>query len=371
MAERSLTHSSMSAFKTCPRKYYYAYELGIERDRVSQPLRMGSAVHLGLDWLAQGESLTAVMQGLQREYATLPPWATTQDDITEWMVESSTVIALVVGYASRWADDASEILATEQELEVPIRNPRTGGTARTTLRGKIDKLIRLPDGRLAIREHKTTSDDIGPDSDYWSRLSLDQQISTYVIAARSIGYDVTTVEYDVIRKPSIRPRKPEYQMSQEDRRALNERGVYFGLEFTLHEVSDAIVAGKETPAMYGARLVADTLNRPDWYYARREIPRLESDIEEYRAELWQTHRIISECRVNGWWFRNSAACLAPYRCEFCDICFTGSNVNEEIPQGFRLKERKHMELGGNNDNATNESAAETTTEAADEIAVNR
>jgi hypothetical protein len=117
--------------------------------------------------------------------------------------------------------------------------------------GKIDAIVKLADGRLAVLEYKTSGEDIGVEADYWLRLRCDPQISLYLLGARALGFDVSTVLYDVTRKPTIRLRK------------------------------------EEVPEQYGERLLADTGDRPDYYFSRREVPRREDELVEFRLELWQ------------------------------------------------------------------------------------
>lgn len=362
-SKRSLTHSSMASFAACKRRYFYSYELKLEKDRSSEPLRVGSAVHLGLDLLAQGRNIAEVEAHLRDEYSRLPAWCVDEESATAWAIECEVVVALVASYAARYADDEAEIIETEMEFEIPIINPITGGRATyVSLRGKIDKIIRLPDGRLAIREHKTVSEDLATDSVYWSRLRLDHQISTYVIAARAIGYDIATVEYDVIRKPNIDPLQIPVLDANGLKIVIDEGGErVFKKPGRPRQSGDKKLGYKllqrdQSPQQYGERLVQDIASKPEWYFARREIPRLEMDLDEFRAELWQTHQIVSQCRSNGWWTRNSAACIAPYRCEFCDLCFSGTRVTDVAPQGYRFKTSQHQELGGANVRTATETA---------------
>ena len=49
-----LTNSRKNSAQTCLRKHYYAYELGIRKYVEDQPLRFGSAVHVGLDHWKRG-----------------------------------------------------------------------------------------------------------------------------------------------------------------------------------------------------------------------------------------------------------------------------------------------------------------------------
>jgi hypothetical protein len=91
----------------------------------------------------------------------------------------------VCGYQWRWAGARLEVVATEQAFRVPLVNPATGKATPTfELAGKIDGIVRLEDGRLAVKESKTCSEDLGADSDYWRRLRIDHQITLYMLAAR-------------------------------------------------------------------------------------------------------------------------------------------------------------------------------------------
>lgn len=332
-----LTHSSESTFKNCPRKFWLCYELGLRPKHSAQPLRLGNAVHAGLEVLKGGgdeASADLAIRGLYAD-AECPPYL----EADEFAVEEETAVALVKGYARRYADDLiCEYVAVEQSFDLPIINPETGRqTPIFRSAGKIDGIVRLPDGRLAVMEHKTASEDLGLDSDYWRRLAMDSQISRYVMAAGDLGYDIATTIYDVIRKPEIRPKN----ITKADRALATSRGDYFGL--VLHEACPE----RETPAMYGARLLSDTIVRPDFYFARNEVPRLSSDLEEFRWEQWAIQRAIQEARRFGRWYRNTAHCTQYGKCPYFDVCrgALGDPANE-IPQGFRRVAVLHEELTG-------------------------
>lgn len=356
----ALTASSMATFKACARKYQLAYELRLTPDRDSEPLRFGSNTHEALDALASGVAVLDVLQAIKSQYMVTPPWVMTPDDLFDWQVEGEKLKRLVLGYVDKWGTAVDETVATEMEFDVPLVNPMTGGTSTVSrLRGKIDKIINL-NGQLAIREHKTTSDPIGPESDYWPRLSLDQQISLYMVAARAIGYDVTTIQYDVISKPGISPRK--LSTYSKAIRAEMEAGTYCGEQFTLHEIGNAMTADRESPAMYGARLAQEIRKDPNEYYARKEIPRTDAELDSFRVQLWQTHQVIKFSRRFGCWPQNPHSCKNPWKCEFQNICFNHIDPTQGVPAGYRVKERQHTELGESN-GTTNNATKTTATDA--------
>ena len=345
----------MASFKTCPRRHYYEYEEGIRPDRESDPLRIGSVMHEALDQRAQGIDHQETVAWIRANYANVPGWV---QDLDAWEVERETCIALFRGYCWRWQNEQIQYRQSEFAFSLPIINPQTGKPSRNFRKGgKIDKDV-YADGRGGIGEHKTTSDDIAPDSDYWQRLRLDQQVSHYYLAAREIGVDVQTVLYDVIRKPNIEPLtipildgegmkivhdadgNRVFLKNGKPRQAGNKKEGW------------TLLSKKQSPAEFGERVLKDCYNRPDWYFARREIPRLESDIHEYEYELWQIQKVIALCQKNHWWYKNTNACLKPYKCPYLSCCTNGQYPLTEVPQGFVRLENIHPELGDTNGNCT-------------------
>lgn len=352
-----LTNSRMASLKSCPKKHWFSYELALRPDRVGEPLRMGSAFHLGLEVIGKGGTLGEAVEAVRLNYSDVPEWAMQQPDgLTDWMTECEKVTRLVCGHAWRWGTDPMEVVQTEQVFDLPLRNPETGATTPVfRLAGKLDKIVRLADGRLAVQEYKTCSEDLSQDGDYWRHLRIDQQISLYMLAARELGFDVQTVIFDVSRKPSISPKK----LSQQDTTSFLSSKTYFGEEFDLRMDGEVYTVNgqqveidasgkkpviRETPAMYGARLNADIAERPTWYFARREIPRLEMDLEEFAGEVWHYQKLLREMQLNHRWPRNSQACFNPYRCPWFDLCGSGWKDDGRVPSGFRRAANLHEEL---------------------------
>ena len=259
-----------------------------------------------------------------------PEWV----DKFDWEMECETLIRLFYAYTSHWLSDGAEIISTEEVFNLPIRNPKTGRSLKKKRRyrvsGKKDKVVRLRDGRIALREHKTTSDSIDIDSDYWKRVEMDHQITLYYWATQQAGVDVQTVEYDVIRKPGIRPQRA----TPEDKRKYKADGTLYANQRDTDE----------TPESWGNRLAKDIKSRPDYYFRRMEFPRMRSDVNEFLQEMYDQSKAIGQ----GWNFRNTAACTMPYRCEYLDVCHNGLNLGM-LPQGFVQVENIHQELEDEND----------------------
>lgn len=309
--DRRLTNSQMSCAKTCLRKHQLTYVLGIRRDNDAAPLRMGSAFHLGLDLKSKGKTADESIIGAVAIYDAKAPGSMADDWYTDWLVEREIVARLLSGYFWRWSemDAQMEVIASELSLGMPITDPDTGRESdRFEYAGKLDKIVRLPDGRMAVMEHKTTGSDLDAQSDYWKRLRIDSQISNYVLAAKHCGYAVETVLYDVVRKPTIRLKKTE------------------------------------TVAEYGERLGADMAARPDHYFARREIPRLAMDLADAQSDTWATSELLAWCDGHGHWPRNTGACVGFGRCPMFDLCTNNFDPASPLPPGYMRVADAHQEL---------------------------
>ena len=336
-----LTHSGESCFKTCQRKFYLRYVVGLQSKHDSNPLRMGTSFHLGLECLKHGETEQQAEQAVRDTYADAqcPPWL----DAEEFAVEEETAVALVKGYARRYGSDAIiQFKAVELSFNVPIVNPETGReTPVYRSAGKIDGIAELPDGRIALVEHKTTSESLEADSPYWGRLMMDSQISRYFLAAKHLGYDVQTTVFDVTRKPAVRPKA----IAKAERQSATYNGHYHGIPLS------QTCPERETPKMYGARLLADLEARPEFYFQRKEIVRLESDLEEFRREQWILQQAMRDAalKARAWgasaYPRNTGACLTMGTCPYFQICRgLAGDINEQIPEGFQVATRLHREL---------------------------
>jgi hypothetical protein len=105
--------------------------------------------------------------------------------------------------------------------------------------------------------------------------------------------------------------------------------------------------------MFMARVLHEMTSDPERYFQRVEIPRTDADLEEYRHELWQQQRTIREAQKTGRWFRNTAACLQPYKCPFFALCSDNHRhePNAPAPPGFVYLDNPHQELTSKGDNA--------------------
>lgn len=151
-------------------------------------------------------------------------------------------------------------------------------------------------------EHKSSSEDIGPGSMYWRKLQLDAQIAGYLVGARALGFEPDAILYDVLRKPALRP----YEVN-------SKRSV------------------PESPEEYRDRCIENIAEKPDHYYQRGVVVRLEDERLDAAYDAWQTAEQIRLARNANRWPRNVDACSQYNRlCEYWAACAGESTIDDPL-----------------------------------------
>jgi hypothetical protein len=325
-----LTTSRARAYQACPRLHQHQYELGYRPATEAETLRFGSLFHEGQAawWLTESGRLEAAIAAIE-SHASDP-------------FDMVKARELMRGYDARWGEEPYTVLAVEVEFSTDLRNPETGAASRTfRLAGKLDALALDAIGRPLIVEHKTTSEDIADGSEYWRRLQLDPQVSTYYEGARALGHEPAGCLYDVVHKPTIRP----YQATPFDARKYTKatKDKPAALYANQHETD-------EQPEDFAARLREHIIENVDRYYRRGIVVRLEEDERDAAFDRWQTAAAIREARRAGRWPRNPDACSRYGRtCTFFPVCTRTASLDD--PLHYRKVERTHEELATTTENA--------------------
>ena len=274
-----LTASRMGALQRCPYYHWLRYEIGLRSLVTADALRFGSAWHRAMEARHNGAEITAALVAGIGD----------RTEVDE--VQVATLSGMLAGYYHHYGEDRWQVVP-ELEFSYALRRGRGAMWAS----GKIDGII--TGTRCMVLECKTAGADIGPDSDYWLRLRGNLQVLQYVEGARSLGYDPQCVIYDVARKPGIRVKQAE----------------------TIEE--------------YGDRLAADTIERPGFYFARREVPIIEAELMRFRSERDALAKEIAWRRRACAWPRavSERVCMT---CEFSGFCLQGVvPTAEDVPGGF-------------------------------------
>ena len=176
---------------------------------------------------------------------------------------------------------------------------------------------------------------------------------------RALGWDVQLILYDVTKKPSISPLSAIPVLDEQDHRIVRGPGGerVFKKDGIPRETADkekgfTLETRPESAEQYGDRLAADTQERPDFYFARREVPVLDQDLEEFKVQRYELSKLILALRQaerrtglrEQAWPRNVNG-MGCQGCEFAGFCLQGVHADaEHVPAGFQVG-AAHSELG--------------------------
>jgi hypothetical protein len=384
-----MSATSIACFKACPMRYYYRYIAGLTPIEETDALRVGTNYHrvqeiydaepggvcecvtngplpnMGAACvdcsLCEGTGINpenpmdAVIRHLNAQY-DVPPVSKT---VEEWETEKITILYTLSGY--RWwyenQDKDYTVESLEQNFDIPLVSPHTNHQLQAKLVGKIDRVFSAGEYNTFVHDYKSTSKSIDPDSTFWSHLRLDTQTRLYTLAAAQLDLGMVGVLYDAWHKPGIKPKK----LSQADSKKFVETGEYCGEKFDVETLTDeegwkikingkdggydpgkkeGTFAIRETPEMFGARLLQDITERPEFYFARKEIVHTADDIEAFRRQLVSIYYTIKHMKKTDGWFCNESQCEATFKCPFIDLCYNNVELGEdECPDNFTRKVR--------------------------------
>jgi hypothetical protein len=313
-----LTATRLKAARLCQRFHRIRYIDRVVPLEEPEPLRFGSLIHRGLEawWKASvGDRLDAALAAIQGE----------ADEF-----DRARAHALLCGYDTKYSGMTLWVLDVEVPFQFRLVNPDSGFPSRTwDLAGRIDAIVRTPDGRVLIVEHKTTSEDLGPGSEYWRRLQIDGQVSIYYEGAKALGYQVSGCLYDVIGKPAIRPGKA----TPPDQRKYTKDGRLYANQRETDE----------TPDEFRDRLMLAISENPQRYYGQGEVVRLESECDDALADIWNLGQHLMTAQRTGLHPRNPDACVRWGRtCEYFDVCTGTADLTD--PSRFTRLPSAHPEL---------------------------
>jgi hypothetical protein len=366
---RVLTNSELREGRACLRRHYFKYRIRRRPKRNAEALTFGTLWHVGQQawWECKGEAVDRLDAGIEAMRRHVAKSETGDNPVNPFALV--TVEELLLGYTARWADQTYRTIAIEKSFEVPLLNPETGHASRTfQLGGKFDGIVMCEKDELHVLEHKTSSADLEVGSFFWEKVrALDTQVSLYMAGAKASGYAVVDCIYDVVRKPGIKPLKataeedrkyvePKSRACKECKKKAPAPGPHAELvgEVEVPCVDGRIVtdpggrlyanmrAEDETPEEYRARLHSDIAERPDRYYARGTLVRLEEDERDSAFDTWQAARILADSEKANRAPRNPDSCSAFGGCDYLQVCTKQANINDD--RLFRTAETSHEEL---------------------------
>lgn len=339
------THWSVTrlrAWHRCARLHHYRYGLGLD-EPPTDVMAFGSAGHVALEMdlrALRGEA-TGPLPALADPY------------------EAARLGAVLDGYRIRWEQTRWEVLGAEVPFEFDLGGHRVVG--------QMDGIVRdLDDGRVWILEHKFTRSDTSPGSTYWEKLALDVQVGVYIDGATVLGHDVAGVIYDVIAKPSHKPRRAtplaERRLTKGSgcKHCGGSGGGKLGVQQGRGSVAvDGIerhclacggselkrgTGWKEAPRLHAdqretdetvdefeTRIREDIATRPDDYYRRAVIVRTGDELPKLRADILQTIQLARIAETFDVHPRNPDACFQyQSRCFAWDACTGTADITDPI-----------------------------------------
>ena len=107
-----LTNSQIGTFRTCQRREYYSYRLGVRPDGQSKALRFGTMMHYGIELVAKGMDVEGALKAVSDYYDGIQ-WSGVGNP-RDIEIEHMQVVALLNGYFKHWGYiKASELTVIE------------------------------------------------------------------------------------------------------------------------------------------------------------------------------------------------------------------------------------------------------------------
>lgn len=324
MADRQiLTNSSLSTFRACPRKFQIQYEMGYRPVKEAEYLSFGKLMHRGIEVWSKDHKLKDAITAIY-------DMAEKTAILDEFLVAKAH--ALMEGYHAKYWDEPYVMVAVEKQFFAPVLNPETARESQNFVNsGVLDGLLqKIGSKNYTLKEIKTTSENIeDPTSDYWLNLQIDSQVSHYYLGAEALGFPVETCLYDVCRRPALQP----YKATPLDKRNYKKDGTLYASQRDRDE----------TVEEFFQRIKLDIELFPNKYYARREVPRLKTDLEDYMEDEWQIAQTIRTFQKKGKFPRYTRSCISLYgTCPMFPVC-TGRASLEDTTL-YKKVDSVHQEL---------------------------
>ena len=174
-----ISASRLDTYSTCRRKYYYIYELKLEKS-THPAAHLGSAIHKALEnYVAKG---TDLIQAYNDAYKESPLTSKAYYDDGKAIIESLIKRGII--------DEGSTPLATEQPFDLVLDNG-------VRLKGVIDRVDKIRDDLIEITDYKSTKYP-------FTQKEIDNniQVGVYSLVAREHlypGYPLILITFDFVR----------------------------------------------------------------------------------------------------------------------------------------------------------------------------
>lgn len=319
------THSASKSFRSCPYQYYVQYVLGYRPNRPSKALEFGTLIHACLEAYWRGRK-AGIAAPLEKALAVLQ-----KSEMDTF--EKVKARVMLVSYAVIWDMVPCEVVDVERQFQHPLLDPETMTPHTRFVRaGKIDLLLSVTGKGRAVVEHKTSSEEVGPGSDYRARLTLDEQVSFYWTGAVNTGFQPDFIIYDILKKF----RESPHEATDEEKRVfvMDKKTKELRLKATQRDRS-------ETPDEFAQRLATVVGKDPNRFIERVHIYRMKKERIKSAVTVWKQAQLMEYSLSSGVFPQNSDACFKS-RCAFIPHCYHGTPLTD--PVAFKKLDSVHPEL---------------------------
>ena len=290
-----ISNNSTSIFRSCPKKYYFHYVLGLTPFKKSSSLTLGSIIHSAFDMYYNKFSVDEVTSYLVNTANEVIANAS-PEEAEDLAIMKYTLLGMWLNYPK----DLSIFTDIKPEMEFALK---FANGVRLVL--KIDGLV-VKDDKMWIRELKTSGLSF---PQFEQRCRTSSQSSLYTFALRRLGYPVEGMIYDYIKKPQLRK-----NMS-------------------------------EDKDQFGYRIMTNYKERPDYYFNRLFSYRSDDDLLLFEEDLMSCARSIKRCIRTGEWWRNMDSCWSfNSLCPYTPICF--KKIPDQLTVDVFFKHEITVNKGG-------------------------
>jgi len=319
ITRQTVSISEINSRLSCQVKHDFRYNRRLVPAEEREVLTLGKAVHIGLEGWYLTRNIDHALQAM-RDYLERSAYG---DDLIP------LASGMLKGYVEHWRDqDDFEVLHVELPFRVPLISPSGIASRIFDLVGRVDMVVRKPDGSLWGVEHKTLGT---KDAQYFRRLETDFQVRAYVWAvSRFLGVEVRGILYNVLR--SKLPVEPEILKNG----SISKRS---NIDSTAEVFEAALARTGSNPVDY-AEILERLRTEGNTFFMRREMEIPPEDLSRWALEMYHITRDLRRSKVV---YRNPTACSLHGGCEYRDLC-SGLLPADEVSTRYRTLVSKHPEL---------------------------
>jgi hypothetical protein len=288
-----LSYTTASMFRSCQKKFYWRYVLGLVPVSRSSSLTLGGILHLAFDAFYKGMDDKDVFHFIANRF-TEEMGKEEVADQENILVNKYTALGMWINYPFKNLKEFDSI-ASEEEFEIDLIDD-------IKFIGKVDGRV-FQSGNWWVRELKTT----GLSSrQFIGRCEVSGQSTGYVYGLRKKGYDVKGILYEYIKKPLLRK----------------------GL--------------KENADDFGRRIMKDYKERPKFYFNRHMSYRNPVDMDNFLEDMQSLAKEIIYHIDKSSFYRNVDSCWNyNTECEYSKICFSKEPDPLTLELYYKRKEEKN------------------------------